>query len=76
VTDFSQMWRWNSKLVRGLAQSVLERARAIRMTLGSEAPRENEEGSPGVNGKSMKKSGERRGGAKRAKPRIRRRLRS
>ena len=30
MTDFSQMIRWNANFVRGLAQSVLERAKAVR----------------------------------------------
>ncbi len=33
MTDLSQMLRWNAGFVRGLAQSVLERARLIRSTL-------------------------------------------
>lgn len=33
MTDLSQMIRWNANFVRGLAQSVLERAKVIRSTL-------------------------------------------
>jgi hypothetical protein len=33
MTDISQMIRWKTGFVRGLAQSVLERAKAIRSTL-------------------------------------------
>src|SRR4051812_13244226 len=33
MTDLSQMIRWNANFVRGLAQSVLERARVIRESL-------------------------------------------
>lgn len=33
MTGVSQMFRWNANLVRGLAQSVLERAKVIRSTL-------------------------------------------
>ena len=33
MTDLSQMLRWNANFVRGLAQSVLERAKVIRSTL-------------------------------------------
>jgi hypothetical protein len=33
MTDLSQVIRWNANFVRGLAQSVLERARVIRSTL-------------------------------------------
>jgi hypothetical protein len=34
MTEISNMIRWNANFVRGLAQSVLERARVIRGTLG------------------------------------------
>jgi hypothetical protein len=30
MTDLTQMIRWNTNFVRGLAQSVLDRARVIR----------------------------------------------
>jgi hypothetical protein len=33
MTDFTQMIRWNANFVRGLAQSVLDRAKTIRSTL-------------------------------------------
>lgn len=33
MTDISDMIRWNAGFVRGLAQSVLERAKAIRGSL-------------------------------------------
>ncbi|MGZ3723501.1 MAG: hypothetical protein ACXVA9_11250 [Bdellovibrionales bacterium] len=33
MTDLTQMIRWNANFVRGLAQSVLERAKVIRSTL-------------------------------------------
>ena len=33
MTDLSQMIRWNANFVRGLAQSVLERAKVIRGSL-------------------------------------------
>ena len=33
MTDLSQMIRWNTKFVRGLAQSVLDRAKVIRSSL-------------------------------------------
>jgi hypothetical protein len=33
MTDLSQMIRWNANFVRGLAQSVLERAKVIRSQL-------------------------------------------
>ena len=33
MTDLSQMIRWNAGFVRGLAQSVLDRAKSIRTTL-------------------------------------------
>ncbi|HMN69681.1 MAG TPA: hypothetical protein PKC28_14155 [Bdellovibrionales bacterium] len=38
MTDFSQVIRWNAGFVRGLAQSVLERARVIRGSLVSAPP--------------------------------------
>jgi hypothetical protein len=38
MTDLSGMIRWNANFVRGLAQSVLERAKVIRGTL---VPSEN-----------------------------------
>jgi len=33
MTDITQMIRWNANFVRGLAQSVLDRAKVIRSTL-------------------------------------------
>jgi hypothetical protein len=33
MENITQMIRWNASLVRGLAQSVLERAKVIRSTL-------------------------------------------
>lgn len=33
MTDLSQLVRWNAGFVRGLAQSVLERAKTIRTSL-------------------------------------------
>lgn len=33
MTDLTQMLRWNAGFVRGLAQSVLDRAKAIRGSL-------------------------------------------
>jgi hypothetical protein len=41
MADLTQMIRWNANFVRGLAQSVLERAKEIRGSLGpntAEAP--------------------------------------
>ena len=35
MTDISQVIRWNTNFVRGLAQSVLERAKVIRSGLNS-----------------------------------------
>lgn len=37
MSELSQMIRWNTKFVRGLAQSVLERARVIRHGLNMAA---------------------------------------
>ena len=40
MTDITQMIRWNANFVRGLAQSVLERAKVFRSSLtpaGSES---------------------------------------
>lgn len=37
MTDLSNMIRWNTNFVRGLAQSVLERAKTIRGTLAKPA---------------------------------------
>lgn len=34
MTDLSGIVRWNANFVRGLAQSVLERAKVIRTSLG------------------------------------------
>ena len=36
MSELSQMLRWNANFVRGLAQSVLERARVIRGSLKAE----------------------------------------
>jgi hypothetical protein len=33
MTDLTQMIRWNANFVRGLAQSVLDRAKVIRSSL-------------------------------------------
>lgn len=33
MTDFSQVIRWNANFVRGLAESVLNRAKVIRSSL-------------------------------------------
>ena len=41
MADLTQMIRWNANFVRGLAQSVLDRAKVIRSTLtpySSDAP--------------------------------------
>jgi len=38
MTDLSEMIRWNANFVRGLAQSVLDRAKVIRSTLKSYEP--------------------------------------
>ena len=40
MADFSQMLRWNANFVRGLAQSVLERAQVIRGSLKKELKKE------------------------------------
>ena len=37
MTDLSQMFRWNTGFVRGLAQSVLERAKVIRGSLSPQS---------------------------------------
>jgi hypothetical protein len=37
VTDLSQVIRWNANFVRGLAQSVLERAKVVRGSLEAAA---------------------------------------
>lgn len=34
MTDLTQMIRWNTSFVRGLAESVLNRAKVIRTSLG------------------------------------------
>jgi len=41
MTDFTQMIRWNANFVRGLAESVLNRAKVIRssLTSASETPK-------------------------------------
>ncbi|NJL24494.1 MAG: hypothetical protein HC902_04555 [Calothrix sp. SM1_5_4] len=38
MTDLSGMIRWNANFVRGLAESVLTRAKVIRTSLGGVAP--------------------------------------
>lgn len=38
MADLSQMIRWNANFVRGLAQSVLDRAKVIRSTLAPYTP--------------------------------------
>lgn len=40
MTDLSQMLRWNTSFVRGLAESVLERAKVIRQTLDKSIARQ------------------------------------
>ena len=37
MTDLTQVIRWNTGFVRGLAQSVLDRAKIVRSTLTSAA---------------------------------------
>ena len=55
MTDLSQMIRWNTNFVRGLAQSVLERAKVIRTSLAPYVP-ESTFGSP-VIAKTGRKGG-------------------
>lgn len=38
MPDFSQMLRWNADLVRGLAETVLSRAKVIRSSLTPYGP--------------------------------------
>lgn len=38
MADLSQVIRWNANFVRGLAQSVLDRAKVIRSTLAPYTP--------------------------------------
>lgn len=43
MTDLSQMIRWNANFVRGLAESVLNRAKVIRTSLtAGNMPEKNE----------------------------------
>ena len=39
MTDLTQLVRWNAGFVRGLAESVLNRAKSIRTTLTAAAPK-------------------------------------
>ena len=69
MTDFSQMIRWNAGFVRGLAQSVLERAKTIRTSLTAYSADEKSEVRKPRKKPTVRKAVKR---ATKAKPRVRR----
>ena len=59
MSDLTQMIRWNANFVRGLAQSVLDRAKVIRTSLTPYASLESLPGLSAVETATPKKNGKR-----------------
>jgi hypothetical protein len=56
MTDISGMIRWNANFVRGLAESVLSRAKTIRTSLTKEAAEQPKKSPAKRSKRTMKKS--------------------
>ena len=71
MTDLSQVIRWNAGFVRGLAQSVLDRAKTIRSTLTEKTASPDLKAAPAKTS-AKKPASKRKATAKRAPARKKR----